>query len=64
MSLLYLLSLFYAFYMHDARFVHDKVVEGTSSIDPIRLLELFRIREPVEKEEELRVLVGLVDRAS
>ena len=64
MGILDLLSPFDALCVHDAIFVHDEVVEGTSSIDPIRLLELFRVSEPVEKEEELRVLVGLVDRAS
>ena len=64
MCILNLLSLFDTLCVHDAIFLHDEVVEGTSSIDPIRLLELFSVREPVEKEEELRVLVGLVDRAS
>ena len=64
MSLLDLLSLFHAFDVHDALFVHDEVIEGTSSIDPIRLLELLSISEPVEEEEELGVLVGLIDRAS
>ena len=64
MSMLDLLSLFHAFNVHDALFVHDEVIKGTSSINPIRLLELFSISEPVEEEKELGVLVGLIDRAS
>ena len=43
MGILDLLSPFDALCVHDAIFVHDEVVEGTSSIDPIRLLELFRV---------------------
>ena len=64
MSIFDLLSLFNALSVHDAIFVYDEVIEGTSSIDPISLLELFRVSESVEKEEELRVLVGLIYRAS
>ena len=61
MSILNLLSLFDALCVHDAIFFYDKVVKGTSSIDPIRLLELLSISQSVKKEKELRVVLLIVD---
>ena len=58
-----LLSLLDPFLIHQTLFVNDEVIQSSSSIDSICLLELFRVRQTVQEEEELWVVLLIVNGA-
>ena len=52
-----------AFLVHETLFIHDKVIQGTPTIDSIRLFELLGIRQSVKEKEELWIVFRVVDSA-